>query len=260
MSKLSARNVSYAYPATGQLALDNVSLDLQAGEILVLLGANGAGKSTLLHVLSGLLRPSSGEVLLEQKSIGQLSRRDVAKRVALMPQFESMESELTVRDIVRLGRVPHRGWWMPTTQDDEEIVDNALQSMNLVDFHNRAISRLSGGQWRRVILARALAQQANCLVLDEPITGLDLKYQIEALRLIRSIVKQNHVAAVLSLHDLNLASMFADRIALLLKGCLTAEGSPQSVLTSQNIAMVFEHGCRVINQSESEYPMVFPER
>lgn len=260
MSILSAKNVSYTYPATGQSALDGVSLDVQAGEVFVLLGANGAGKSTLLKSLSGLLRPSHGDVMLEQQSIYRLPRREVAKRVALMPQFESMESELTVREVVRLGRIPHRGWWMPTTQEDERIVNESIQTMDLVDLQNRAVSRLSGGQWRRVILARALAQQAKCLVLDEPITGLDWKYQIEALRQIQSIAKQNSVAAILSLHDLNLASMFADRIALLLKGRLMAEGSPQSVLTPKNIETVFGHGCQVFTHSDAEYPIVLPVR
>lgn len=257
MVQLIAKSVSFAYSAE-RLALDSVSLEVRKGELLVLVGANGAGKSTLLRALSGQLNLSQGEVLLKGRSLKMWSRREAAKMIALMPQFETTESELSVRDIVRLGRAPHRGWLLPLSEEDEAAIDHALDAMCLEELSHRPASSLSGGQWRRMILARAIAQQATVLLLDEPTNGLDLKHQIESLQLLQRITRQQQATVVVSLHDLNLASLFADRIALIASGRITAIGTPAQVLTEENLKQAFGISATLIKHPAHDLPMVLP--
>ena len=257
MVQLIAKSVSFAYSAE-RLALDSVSLEVRKGELLVLVGANGAGKSTLLRALSGQLNLSQGEVLLEGRSLKMWSRREAAKMIGLMPQFETTDSELSVRDIVRLGRAPHRGWLLPMSEEDEAAIDHALDAMCLEELSDRPASSLSGGQWRRMILARAIAQQASVLLLDEPTSGLDLKHQIESLQLLQRITRQQQATVVVSLHDLNLASLFADRIAIIASGRITAIGTPNEVLTEENLKQAFGISATLIKHPTSDLPMVLP--
>ena len=257
MVQLIAKSVSFAYSAE-RLALDSVSLEVRKGELLVLVGANGAGKSTLLRALSGQLNLSQGEVLLEGRSLKEWSRREASKMIALMPQFETTDSELSVRDIVRLGRAPHRGWLLPLSEEDEAAIDHALDAMCLEELSDRPASSLSGGQWRRMILARAIAQQASVLLLDEPTSGLDLKHQIESLQLLQRITRQQQATVVVSLHDLNLASLFADRIAIIASGRITAIGTSNEVLTVENLKQAFGISATLIKHPTSDLPMVLP--
>ncbi len=258
MVQLIATSVSFAYSAE-RLALDAVSLEVHKGELLVLVGANGAGKSTLLRALSGQLNLSQGEVLLEGRSLKMWSRREAAKMIALMPQFETTDSELSVRDIVRLGRAPHRGWLLPLSEEDEAAIDHALDAMCLEELSDRPASSLSGGQWRRMILARAIAQQASVLLLDEPTSGLDLKHQIESLHLLQRITRQQQATVVVSLHDLNLASLFADRIAIIASGRISAIGTPNEVLTAENLKHAFGISATLIKHPTFDLPMVLPD-
>lgn len=256
MSRLKLDKLSCGYPS--RTVLQNVTLIAEPGKMLVLLGANGAGKTTLFRTISGQLSPLSGTIHLGQHQLSSLSHRERVREMAVMPQSESRDWPLSVEEAVRLGRAPHRGWLFPLTSNDYQIVEQALQRTSLIELRNRPISELSGGEWRRVILARALAQEAQVLVLDEPTAGLDLKYQQEVLHLIQSITHEQQLTTILSLHDLNLAALFADEIALLADGGLLAVGSPEEVLSEEFIEQTFGIDVRILEHPVYGTPLVAP--
>lgn len=214
-----------------RVAVRDVSLGVERGETLILLGANGAGKTTLLRSLAGQRKPATGAIRLASRDIRTMSKGAFARCVGYLPQSEARNWPLTVIDAVRLGRLAHRGLWRPLTRDDQEIVDEALQATGLRELRDRPITQLSGGEWRRTALARVLAQQAELLLLDEPTTGLDLRFQIEVMELVRRLARERGLTCVISLHDLNLASRYGDRFALLSEGRLLACGTHDEILT-----------------------------
>ncbi|MGV3482925.1 MAG: ABC transporter ATP-binding protein [Planctomycetaceae bacterium] len=256
MNPLVARDLSFRY--TNQTILDRLSIELRAGEVLVLLGANGAGKTTLLQTLCDQLRPDAGVVLVDQEDIRKFKRRLLAKRIALMPQQENRDSQLRVVDVVSLGRTPHVGWWMPLSEEDHAAVRRSLEITGLTELQERRMTELSGGEWRRMILARALAQHASILLLDEPTAGLDLKYQLDVLVRIRAMARQCGLTVALTLHDLNHASMFADRIALLSDGKLLAIGTAREVLKPELIETAFGVRVTVMDHPVDGSPFVVP--
>ncbi len=256
MPTLSADNLDCRYGR--RQALDACSLTAEAGEVLVVMGANGSGKTTLLRALSRSIRPHRGTVLLHERDIWSAPATDMAREIALMPQSERRDWPLTVEEAVSLGRLPHRGWLRPLSTADRATIQQSLEALALVDLRDRPITELSGGEWRRVILARALAQQAGVLLLDEPTNGLDLRFQVEVLRLVRQLAKQQGLSIVLTLHDLNLAAVHADRIALLARRTLLACGTPHEVLTPQRIAETFGIPVTVIPHPVYGTPLVVP--
>lgn len=253
----SAEALTFSFAGRKRVFRD-LSLEPRRGEVTVLLGANGAGKTTLLRTLAGQLRPSGGEVRIHGTSINNWSQREIARHLALMPQSERRETEMSVRDMVRLGRSPHRGWWLPLTIDDESKVDAALMSTDLTSLADQAVTTLSGGQWRRAILARSLAQDASVLLLDEPTSGLDLKYQYECLKQLRDLVRAKNLIAVLSLHDLQQTASFADCVALMSNGGLLAFGDCNSVLTAELIGEAYGIEVTVMPHPTHGRPMVIP--
>jgi iron complex transport system ATP-binding protein len=258
MPSLTARSICFRYFSQDRPVLKNVTLQVVPGEILVLLGANGAGKSTLLRTLAGQLEPNAGQVLLDDANLNTLTRRQIAQRVCLMPQFEAPDSQLCVRDHVQLGRAPHRGWWLPMTIEDSQAINDALARMQLEDLADRPATTLSGGQFRRMVLARALAQQAQILLLDEPTSGLDLRFQYQAMNQLKCLAKQSGISIAISLHDLNLASIYADKIAILLDGELMCLGTAIEVITPANILKAFDVHVNVISQAGLTVPIAVP--
>lgn len=256
MNPLIASDISFAY--ANHSILDGISLDLRAGEVLVLLGANGAGKTTLLQALCRQLQPDSGVVLIDQQDIRSFRQRSLARSVALMPQQENRDSQLRVIDVVSLGRTPHTGWWMPFSENDYAIVQQSLEMTGLTALQDRRITELSGGEWRRMILARALTQHASILLLDEPTAGLDLKYQLDVLTRIRSMTRHCNLTVVLTLHDMNHASIFGDRLALLNDRKLLAIGTPREVLQPSLIERAFGVPVTVIDHPIHGTPFVVP--
>jgi iron complex transport system ATP-binding protein len=253
---LAARELCCGYG--DRRVLEALSLAVNAGEVLSLLGPNGAGKTTLLRALARLLRPTRGTVFLDGDDIWNRKAGELSRSVGLMPQSERRDWPLTVEEAVQMGRAPHRGWLLPFTSDDGRIVDEALRNTALVDLRQRPITELSGGEWRRVVLARALAQQARVLLLDEPIGGLDLRFQVEMLRLVRELAIREQLAAVLTLHDLNLAAVFSHRIALLSEKSLIACGTPQEVLTAELVGRAFGVPVAVMRHPVYGTPLVVP--
>jgi iron complex transport system ATP-binding protein len=254
--RLEARRLTCGYGR--RRVLKELSLAARAGEVLVLMGPNGAGKTTLLRALGRLLHPEKGQVLVHDRDVWTLSPRVAARHIALMPQSERRDWPLTVEDCVRLGRVAHRGWLRPFSPRDLRIVDAALHAAELVELRTRPVTELSGGEWRRMVLARALAQQARILLLDEPTAGLDLKYQVEMLRLVRGMATGMHLVVVLTLHDLNHAALYGDRLALLSEHALVALGPPEKVLTAERISRVYGVPVTVMRHPVYHTPMVVP--
>jgi iron complex transport system ATP-binding protein len=243
---------------TQRLIIDGVSFELRAGETLVLLGANGAGKTTLLRLLANQIKLQSGRIAIDEINVTTLSRRELAQQIALMPQQENRSSMLTVTDVVSLGRMPHRGWFLPLSDADLKHVDEAIKATGLDALRERSILELSGGEWRRMILARAISQDASVLILDEPIAGLDLKYQLEVLHHVRQLTKQKQLVTVITLHDLNMAATFADRVAILHQGKLLAIGCVAEVLTSDLIRQAFGVDVIVVKHPELGTPLFIP--
>lgn len=256
MTRLTTDRLSFSY--ANRLILDRISLELRAGEVTVLLGANGAGKTTLLQSLCRQLRPESGTASLDSQDLAGFTRRDLARRISLMPQHENRELPLQVLDVVSLGRTPHCGWWLPLSKLDHEIVEQSLEATGLDELRHRPVNALSGGEWRRMILARSLAQDASVLLLDEPTAGLDLKYQFDVLGRVRKMTQQRGLVSVLTLHDLNHAAMFGDRLALLADQALIAVGTPTEVLQPEFIWRAFAVAVTVIEHPIHGTPFVVP--
>lgn len=256
MDPIEAQNLTYT--ANHREILHQVSLTLHAGEVLGLIGPNGAGKTTLLRALARLLRPTMGTVLLAGQDAWRLTPRTVARQLALAPQQTDMHWPITVEQAVLLGRTPHRGWLLPYATCDHHVVEWALAQTGLQSLRQRSITELSGGEQRRVILARALAQQPQVLLLDEPTAHLDLRYQAEVLAFVQRLAHQDGIAVVIALHDLNQAALCAHRLALLVHGALLALDRPEAVLTPERLAQAF--GMTVVVTPHPIYgtPMIAP--
>jgi iron complex transport system ATP-binding protein len=218
----------------------DVHLALMAGEWLSLVGANGSGKSTLLRLLSRILTPTHGAVLLDGKTIHQQPPRHVARQLSLLPQQQTIPEGLTVAQLVALGRSPHQAWWQwELSAFDHQKVITAIEQTQLQDFIDRPVEELSGGERQRAFLALALAQEPKVLLLDEPTTYLDVHYQLELLELLRRLNHDSQLTIITVLHELNLAARYSSRIALMKEGCLSAIGTPGQVLTLDLLADVF---------------------
>jgi len=237
-SLLVADNLTGGYQA--KTIIDRLNLQLDRGEWLSLLGGNGSGKSTLLKLLSRLLKPQHGLVWLDGKAIHRELPNIVAQKMALLPQQQTVPSGLTVQQLVSLGRTPHQPWYQwELTPADRAQVDRAMVLTQVSDFADRSIEDLSGGERQRAFLALALAQNPRILLLDEPTTYLDLRYQLELLTLLKNLQQQQGLTIITVLHELNLAIRFSDRLAMLKDGSLIAVGMPSTVITPEIIATVF---------------------
>ncbi len=243
---LAACEIDAGYAADAPLALRHVSLSLVSGEMVGVVGPNGSGKSTLVRALSRVLRPRAGTVLLAGKDLYALvSARDAARAIGVVPQSASLSLAFTVREIVGMGRAPYaspRLFASPTARD-AEITEDALRAAGVHALAERVATTLSGGEWQRVLLARALAQQPSVLLLDEPTAHLDLAHQWETLTQARALAHEGGKAVLAVLHDLNLAAAFCDRLLLLSEGRIAAQGTPAEVLTPALLEKVY--GARV---------------
>ncbi|MDR0352100.1 MAG: ABC transporter ATP-binding protein [Opitutaceae bacterium] len=239
--------------------LGGVNLEAREGEVLALIGPNGTGKTTLLHTLGRLLPAQRGEVRLGGRPLRAMRAREVARLLALAPQRAPHSAwPLAVAEAVALGRAPHRGWLLPLAAADRAAVAAAMARMRVASLAGRTLSTLSGGELRRVILARALAQAPRVLLLDEPATYLDLQHQAELLALVRSLARDDGLAVVLTMHDLSLAALCADRVALLATGGLRMAGTPAEVLREEILRPVYGGRLEVFAHPASGNPVVLP--
>jgi iron complex transport system ATP-binding protein len=230
--------VSFAYGAIE--AVKDLSFSVAKGEVFGLLGPNGSGKSTVVRLLSRVLTPRSGRVSLASRDLGTYSREELARQVAVVPQETAIELPFSVLEVVLMGRSPHLGRFGFERAEDLAIAHRAMEQTGVYDLAMREIHELSGGERQRVILARALAQEPRVLLLDEPTAFLDIKHQVEVYDLVKTLSRQNGLTVVAILHDLNLAALYCDRLALLKSGRLFCLGTPEQVLTYTNIKAVYE--------------------
>lgn len=232
---LKLQGVEFAYPSIS--VLKGVSFELQEGEMLAIVGKNGSGKSTLIKCINRILKYQSGNISVHREEVKNMRRRDVAKKMAYHPQKTFYNFPVTVFDTVLMGRYPHSGW--NGDKKGEKRVWEVLKILDLEPFALRDYNEISGGQQQKVIIARALAQEAKILLLDEPTSDLDIRYQLEVMEIIRRIVKERNISAIVSIHDLNLASRYCDRIVMLHNGVIFRAGTPCEVFTPENIANVY---------------------
>jgi iron complex transport system ATP-binding protein len=235
-----ARAADYRYPGSAIAAVAGADLDVRPGELVGIVGPNGSGKTTLLRLLLGALAPTAGTVLAFERPAASWRRRELARRVAVVVQREEPVFPLRVREAVTLGRYPHVGPFRPLGAADHAIVAEALARADATDLADRWIATLSGGEWQRVRIARALAQQPEVLVLDEATANLDLRHEMEAFELTAELVRGHGLTGVLVSHHVNLVARFVDRVIVLARGRVVAAGAPAEALTDRVVARVFE--------------------
>jgi len=236
-ASVSVKNVSLSLRRNNHNILNEINFDLSPGRVLGIVGPNGAGKSTLLRLLYRYHKPTTGTVEIGGKDIWEMTARDTAKKVAVVLQEHPTDFGLTVRELVALGRTPHHiGFGGGNGGRDEQVVEAALQRMEVRTFSNRSLGTLSGGERQRVMVARALAQEPSILVLDEPTNHLDIRHQLEILKLIKDLP----LTIISSLHDLNMAADTCDEVAILKDGHLLGIGTPEAVFSADAISGTFE--------------------
>ena len=233
------RDLCFSYGA-GAFQLEDINLEVRAGEVVTLLGPNGSGKTTLLYCIAGLYRPQRGQVLVDGKEVSKLPRREAAKIIGFVPQDHHPSFPYLSLDVVAMGRAAHPGLLGSPNRRDLEIARRALEAVGASHLADRIYTQVSGGERQLILIARALAQEPKILLLDEPTAHLDFKNQVRVLSLVKRLVEERKLAAVLTLHDPNLASMFSDRIALMNNGRLAAYGPPEEALIAQLLRRVYQ--------------------
>ena len=233
---LEIKNISFGYKKNIPV-LENISLSVASGEILGILGPNGTGKTTFIKCINNILKPDCGGVLFNGKNISNMKQQEIAKIIAYVPQYVSSFFYVNVIDTVMMGRLPYAG--RKYSKEDEKIVFEILRKMNLEKFAFRNIKEMSGGERQRVFIARAMAQQPKVIILDEPTSSLDLHNQLFILHTVAELATENNIAIIMTIHDLNLASMFCDKILMLKDKHIFALGTAQEALTEDNVKEIY---------------------
>lgn len=229
-----------SFEHSSSFQLEGIDLHINEGEIVSLIGPNGSGKSTLLRLVSRLITPKSGEVILDGRMIGTMKSLDVAKKLAMLPQMQDHQLDLTVQELIEFGRYPHRGAYSKLTKEDEDIIQWAIDVTRLNGYENRVLQSLSGGERQRAWIAMAIAQRPKILLLDEPTTFLDISHQLEVMELVKELNAQFGMTVVMVLHDINQAARYSDRLIVLKRGKIQYDGIPQCVLCREMFQSIFE--------------------
>ncbi|GBE56940.1 MAG TPA: ABC transporter ATP-binding protein [Euryarchaeota archaeon] len=235
--KIAAKDLEVCYGEN--LILKGISLAPREGSLLGVIGPNGSGKTTLLKTLSNILKPISGVVYLNGSEIGSLTSRETARNLAVVPQDTGVGFDFTAYELVLMGRTPHIGRFEKESRTDRNIAADAMRLTHTEDLKDRLVTTLSGGERQKVVIAKALSQEPNVLLLDEPTANLDIKNQLEVMGLIKNAVIGRGITAIMAIHDINLAARYCDEMMLLRLGEIYASGPPKAVLTKENIKAVF---------------------
>lgn len=238
--------------------VEQLNIEVPDGQITALVGANGSGKSTILKSMARILSPSSGGVYLDGKLIHKQPTKEVAKQLALLPQNPTAPEGLTVRELISYGRYPHQKGFGNLSQEDNRMIDWALQATGMTEFRDRPVDQLSGGQRQRAWIAMALAQGTGVLLLDEPTTFLDMAHQIEVMTLLEQLNRDQQRTIIMVVHDLNHAARYAQHLVALKQGTVLYEGNPQEVMTSQMLREVFGIDADVIPDPRTGAPLCLP--
>ena len=222
--------------------LKDINIEVDNKEVVGIIGPNGSGKSTLLKCIYRVLKPSNGIVKFDYADIKNISVKESSKKLAVLSQHNNYNFDFTVKEIVLMGRSPHKKFMERDNKEDYDIVNDALKKVDMMNFKDRNFQSLSGGEQQRVILARALAQQPKCLILDEPTNHLDIKYQLQLMRIVKSL----NIEVIAAIHDLNIATMYCDKIYVLKDGKIVQDGTPKEILTPQLIKNVYEVDAKLI--------------
>jgi len=252
--KLKVKNIEFSYNSTP--VLENISMDLDRSEVIGIVGPNGAGKSTLIRCIDRILTPRDGIILLDENDISKMTRMEIAKEMGYVPQTTARVFPATVFDTVLMGRRPHLGW--KSSEEDIDKVLEVLELLGIMEFAMRDFNEISGGQQQKVLIARALAQEADILLLDEPTSNLDIRHQLEVMDIMKGIVKRKGISEIVAIHDLNLASRYTDRLLMMNGGRIFAAGNPESVLTVENIRRAY--GVEALVKSDGKRPYIIPVR
>ncbi|HDK7157288.1 ABC transporter ATP-binding protein [Clostridium sporogenes] len=253
MKSIETKNLDIAYEDT--LIVKELNMQIPKGKITSIIGANGCGKSTILKAVGRILKPKNGLVHLSGQDISKLSTKEIAKKMAILPQNPTAPSGLTVSELVAYGRFPHQKGFGNLTEEDKRIVKWALDATKLSEFERREVDTLSGGQRQRVWIAMALAQQTDLILLDEPTTYLDLAHQLEVLKLLYELNRSQKCTIIMVLHDLNLAARFSDYIIAIQKGAIIKYGNPEEVMTPEVLRKTFNINADIVIEPKSNRPV-----
>ena len=240
--------------------LKGIDFSIEEGQLVAILGPNGCGKSTLLRTLSGIIKPSSGEVRLEGEPLQSHRRRDRARKMGLLNQADAIPMMTTVRDHVAIGRHPHRSYFKDASNTDAECIEEAIRLCEIEDLEEQRVERLSGGERQRVRLATLFAQAPSTLLLDEPLTGLDLQHRLALLHLLEDLSREQGRTVIVVLHDLEIAMRFFERVLVIHDGLLVADGAPDQVMTSDLLDFVFNIDATVGHEPETGQPVIVCHR
>jgi iron complex transport system ATP-binding protein len=253
---LKTESISVGYGP--RIVVEDITLEVAPGEILALIGPNGAGKTTLVRAVSGTVPLVSGQIRIDGQELSQLTIQQRARLLAVVPQARQLGGAFTVEQAVMMGRTAFMSWLGRESESDKRAVHQAMRSTNLLELSDRPIAQLSGGEQQRVLLARALAQNTPVLLLDEPTNHLDLHHQTNLLSLVKNLTKKIHLSVMMAMHDLNLVSFIADKVALLVNGSLICYGTPNEVLQADRISDAYQTPVEIITHPSNGVPIIFP--
>ena len=246
---LEVKALEYTYGE--YLVLDGIDLPIIDGEVIGILGPNGCGKTTLLKNLNKNLSPAAGCVMLDGEDLKDLTKKDIATKIAAVPQTNEIHFAFTVRDIVAMGRMPFQSMMGGESSEDSRIIDEAIERTGLSRYRDRRINTMSGGERQRVIIARAIAQTPKILLMDEPTLHLDISMQIDALKMVHKLSKETGLTVVIVSHDLPLVSRYCDRIVMIHDHKIFAVGTPEEVLTPENMRIVFNVDAELVKDGKT---------
>ena len=233
MKILELKNISFAYG--NKDVLRDISLDINEGDFISIIGPNGSGKSTLIKIMNNIYQPKRGKVILREKAIEQYRTKDIAKEISLVPQEVDINYDFTVEDIVAMGRYPHLKALEAESDKDYKIIEEAMILTNVYDLRDRKVTEISGGEKQRTMIAKAIAQDSNIILLDEPTSSLDMNHQIEIMDFLTKLNKEKKLTVITVLHDINLASRYSNKLILIKDGRVIDRGSPAEVVTEENM-------------------------
>jgi iron complex transport system ATP-binding protein len=254
MTLIKLDNVTFAYE--NQTLLRNFSLSIQQGEFLGIIGPNGAGKSTILKLFTGILKPNRGRAFFENKPVDLIDRKEFARKVGFLGQQIYGDFDYTAYEIAAMGRYPYQTVWQGETPEDSRIIEQTMRETEVWELRDRMMSQLSGGERQRVMLASALCQQPELLLLDEPTSALDLHHQYQFFEIIRKLFASSLAALVMVTHDINLAARYATRIVVMAHGKIEADGTPESVITASLLKRVYGIDAVIVPHPMDHKPVV----